>query len=398
MAAPCAERRSVWVTGAGVYASSGSGSRFWSGLLEAPQAGHSRVVEADLDLADLLDVKQLRRFRRHSALGVAAARDALIHAGIGDALPVDTAVVVGNAMGDMGQVVEESETLRAGYVNRLSSVFAAQFVPNAPAAAISLVFGLRGHCEGITTACASATHAILSASRLIAHGYADVAIAGGAESPLFAALHAGLLHAGVLAPDGVLRPFDRDRSGFVLSEGAAMLVLESEEHARARGARPLARVVGGAVRNEAFHLIAQRRDGSGAADCMQAALADACLDSGEIAAVSAHGTGTVSNDLTEALGLAATFPAVPPVIAVKGATAHCAGASGAIEVAVALECMARRTLPPTQGLRDIDDAIGVDVVTRERPWTPGPVLLNSFGLGGHSTSVVVSPVELPANG
>lgn len=393
MTASLPERRTVWVTGSAAYASSGSRSDFWPGLFQAPPAGQSRRVDAELGLEELIDVKQLRRLRRHSALGVAAARDALHDAGIDGRPPSSTAVVIGNAMGDMGNVVEEHAVHTAGYVNRLSSVFAAQFVPNAPATAIAIAYGLSGHIEGVTAACASGAHAILSAARLIAHGYADIALAGGAESPLFDALNAGLLHAGVLAPDAVMRPFDSQRCGFVLSEGAGMVVLEASEHARARGATPRATVLGGAVRGEGFHLIAQRRDGSGVATCIEAALCDARLSAADIVAISSHGTATVSNDVTEARGITHVFPHPPPVIALKGATAHCAGASGAIEVAAVVECFSTATLPPIQGHVSTDEEIALDLVLTPRPFTPGPTLVNSFGLGGHSTSLVIAPPD-----
>jgi 3-oxoacyl-[acyl-carrier-protein] synthase II len=189
------------------------------------------------------------------------------------------------------------------------------------------------------------------------------------------------------------RPFDRRRDGFVLGEGAAVLVLEAAEHARRRGASILAEMPGGASTADAHHITAPHPDGDGAERAIRAALADAGLTPADVGYINAHGTGTDLNDRTEAVVITRVFgPGQPPVSSVKGTTGHALGASGAIEAAVGVLAIDYGELPPNIGLMDQDPEIDLaDIVTERRSWSPAPVISNSFGFGGHNTVLVITP-------
>jgi 3-oxoacyl-[acyl-carrier-protein] synthase II len=265
---------------------------------------------------------------------------------------------------------------------------------NAAAAAISIKYGFSGQVTTPVVACAAGSQAVLDGLRQIQWGYADVAIVGGAEAAARATAREGFRSARALSTSGYARPFDRDRDGFVMGEGAAILVLEAAEVAEARGATPLAEVLGAASTADAYHVTAPHPDGDGAERAIRLALQDAGLTPGEIAYINAHGTGTDLNDRTEGLVIARVFgDRQPAVSSIKGTTGHGLGASGSIEAAVVVEAIRRSELPPNVGLVNQDPEIPLNDIIREaRPWEPGPVISNSFGFGGHNTVVVLAPV------
>jgi 3-oxoacyl-[acyl-carrier-protein] synthase II len=265
---------------------------------------------------------------------------------------------------------------------------------NAASAAVSMRHGFRGPCETVATACATGTHAIGSAARWIQWGLCDAVIAGGSEASMTAvAIHAfGNMKA--LSRSGVSRPFDERRDGFVISEGAGVLVLEEWERALSRGARILGEILGSASLADAHHITAPAPGGLGAIRCMRRALEDAGLEPSAIGHINAHGTSTPLNDAAEATGIAEVFGSPGPIVtSTKGVTGHALGAAGALEAAAVLLSMEHGLIPPTDGLEQIDPELPpIDLVRKEpRPWQPAPSISNSFGFGGHNGSLVIGP-------
>jgi len=271
---------------------------------------------------------------------------------------------------------------------------------NAGAAAISMRFGFQGPCETVVTACASGTHAIGNAARLVATGRCDVVISGGAEAAmtptgeLEAIGVAAFGNMTALSTSGWSRPFDRRRDGFVLAEGGAALVLEEYEHAKARGAHIYAEVLGAASTADAHHITAPTPGGAGAQGCIELALEDANLEPDGIAHVNAHGTSTPLNDLAEAEAIEKVWGLPgPPVTSIKGVTGHSLGAAGAMEAVACALTIERRLIPPTVGYQQPDPEIHLDIVAgAAREFVPGPIISNSFGFGGHNGCVIIAPL------
>jgi len=268
-------------------------------------------------------------------------------------------------------------------------------MPNAGAAAVSMRTGWHGPCETITTACAAGTHAVAAAARLVAAGRCDAAIGGGAEAAMTPVGMTAFTNMTALSADGCSRPFDARRNGFLCAEGAAALVLEELDHARRRGARVYAELLGAGSTADAYHITAPAPGGAGAATCMELALADAKVSPGELGHINAHGTSTPLNDLAEAQAIAKVFGVPgPPVTSTKGVTGHALGAAGAIEAVATTLAIVKRLIPPTAGYEVPDPEIPLDVVHGDaRPWEPAPSLSNSFGFGGHNGCLVIGPVS-----
>ena len=236
---------------------------------------------------------------------------------------------------------------------------------------------------------------VLDGLRQIQWGYADAAVVGGAEAAAIRSAREGFKAARALSPSGFARPFDVGRDGFVMGEGAAILVLEAAEFAQARGAIPIAEIVGAASTADAYHITAPHPEGEGAERAVRLALEDASLDPSDISYINAHGTGTELNDRTEGAVIARVFGEDQPAVSsIKGTTGHGLGASGSIEAAVVVDAIRRKELPPNVGLNEQDpDILLNDIVREPRPWEPGPTLSNSFGFGGHNTVIAFSPVK-----
>ena len=397
MAEPFPKRR-VAVTGLGILSCCGSGlDAFFGGLCGPAPAGPHTVV--GYDPTAYFDAKEARQTDRFAQLSIASAAMALDDAGEIGTDPLRSGVVYGTGVGGLETLQEQIGALIEKGPRRVSPRLVPMMMANAGAAGISMRFGWTGPCETVVTACAAGAHSIGNAYRLIAYGRCDAVIAGGAEAAMTpvggrpAVGEVAFANMTALSTSGVSRPFDRRRDGFVLAEGAATLVLEELEHARARGARIYAELLGAASTADAHHITAPSPDGTGAVACMELALADAGLSPGEVAHVNAHGTSTPLNDLAEAQAIRKVFGAsAPPVTSIKGVTGHALGAAGAIEaVAVALT-IDRRLIPPTAGLEEVDPEIELDLVRQPRPFEPGPVLSNNFGFGGHNGCLVLGPV------
>ena len=266
-------------------------------------------------------------------------------------------------------------------------------MPNAPGAAISMRYGLKGPNETICTACAASTHAIGYAARMIAWGMIDACVTGGSESaggPIGLASFGNMT---ALSTAGISTPFSPDRDGFVLGEGAAVFMLEEWESAVARGATIVGEVLGAASNADAHHITAPAPGGTGAIACMQLALADAGLSPADIGQINAHGTSTPLNDAAESAAVTAVFGAsAVPVTSTKGVTGHALGAAGALEAAALLLSFEHALIPPTANTTVLDEGFEIDLVMgAARPWSPGPAMSNSLGFGGHNGSIILGP-------
>ena len=390
------ERRRVAIVGLGVVSCAGTGlEAFWQGLNSTPPEGERRVHDFDpLPFYD--NPKEARRADRSQQMATASATMAIEDAGDLTSDPARCGVIYATGVGGL-QTFEEQVLVhdRKG-ARRVSPFMVPMIMPNAPGAAISMRFGLQGPNETITTACAASTHAIGYATRLIQMGYADVIVSGGAESVMSPVGTAGFQNMTALSSSGRSMPFDKDRDGFMMTEGSATLILEEMESAKARGVHIYGEVLGSGSTADAHHITAPAPGGDGALRCMQLAIEDAGLSSNDIASINAHGTSTPLNDAAEAEALSKLFgDNGPPVTSTKGITGHALGAAGAIEATAVLLSFIHKQIPPTSGFTTPDPEMAeFNLVTGSpQDWEPGPSMSNSFGFGGHNGSIVLAPTE-----
>lgn len=388
--------RRVAVTGIGVVAPAGIGKEaFWSGLL-SPAPNGFRQIE-DWDPSPYFDnPKEARRSDRVSQFTLAAAAEALEQAGEISADPARRGTFVGTGVGGIGTLEEQIEVRLSKGERRVSPFLVPMMMANAPAATISMRYGWQGPCENTVTACAAGTHAIGNAARMVADGRCDVVMAGGAEAPFTPTAVAGFGNMTALSNSGDSRPFDANRDGFVMAEGAAILVLEAWELAEARGATILGEVLGSASTADAHHITAPSPGGVGAVTCMQLAMDDAGITPEQVRHINAHGTSTDKNDAAEAEAVAKVFgtdDSGPLVTSTKGITGHALGAAGALEAVAVLLAMQHGKVPPTAGLTERDPELPPINIVEGGPadWEPGPALSNSFGFGGHNGTLVLGP-------
>jgi len=391
--------RRVAVTGLGVVAPCGVGKEaFWAGLLgpgivtPAGEPATRAVYLESWDPAPWYDSpKEARRADRVEQFATAAAAEAFAQAGELGVDPARFGTIFATGIGGLATLEEQVENRLTKGDRRVSPFLVPMMMANASGAAISMKYGLQGPNETVCTACAAGTHAIGYAARLIAWGRCDAVVTGGSEAAATATSLAGFTNMTALSSTGVSRPFDVARDGFVMGEGAAVLILEEWQQAVARGAAILGEVLGAGSNADAHHITAPSPGGAGAAACMRLALDDAGIDAAAIRHVNAHGTSTPLNDAAEAEAVVKVFgePA-PPMTSIKGVTGHALGAAGALEAAATLLSFERRLLPPTANTIVVD--LGIDVVCGEpRPWEPGPTMSNNFGFGGHNGSVILAP-------
>src|SRR5829696_3752499 len=386
--------RRVVVTGIGVVAPCGIGKdAFWDGLLRpSDQTGPTRAVAGFDPTPWFANAKEARRADRFQQFALAAAGMAVDDAGgepPGD--PGRKGVIVATGIGGLNTLEEQIQIRLEKGERRVSPFLVPMMMANAGAASVSMRYGWQGPCETITTACAASTHGIGYAARLIAWGRCDAMLAGGSEATLTPTAVAGFRNMTALTTSGVSMPFDIKRDGFVMSEAAAVVLLEELESARARGARIFGEILGSASNADAHHITAPAPGGTGAVACMEQCLADAGLTTADIRQINAHGTSTPRNDQAEADAITKVFGRPgPPVTSTKGVTGHALGAAGALEVAAVLLSMEHKVIPPTMGTTELDPEMSIDLVTGDpRPWEPGPTLSNSFGFGGHNGCVAV---------
>ncbi len=386
--------RRVAITGLGVVAPCGIGQEnFWSGLLGQQFTGGKWTTITDWDPLPFFDnPKEARRADKVEQFALAAAAEAFTQAGDVNVDPARFGVILGTGIGGLGTLEEQVQIRLEKGERRVSPFLVPMMMANASGAAISMRYGLQGPNETICTACAASTHALGYAARLIAMGRCDAIISGGSEAAATPSSLAGFNNMTALSSSGQSRPFDKERDGFVMGEGAGIFVLEEWDHAVARGAKILGEIVGSASNADAHHITAPSPGGRGAINCMRLALDEAGLRSDEIVYVNAHGTSTPLNDAAEAAAMTAVFPHRPIVTSIKGVTGHALGAAGALEVASILLSFEHKLIPPTAGTTNLDDDVTIDLVLGSpRPWEPGPTMSNNFGFGGHNGSIILIP-------
>jgi 3-oxoacyl-[acyl-carrier-protein] synthase II len=348
------------------------------------------------DAADYLSPVEVRRLDRSHALAIGAAADALGRCGeLPD--PARRAVVCGIGLGAASTYEEQVSGLLGQGVRGVSPLTIPMVMPSSVAALLSLRLGFQGPCVTVSAACASGAAAIAEGVELLRRGAADIVLAGGVDSlvnygAMCCFMRLDAMSRNVGCPELASRPFDSDRDGFVMGEGAGFVVLQRLEDVCPPGPEPLGLVLGHASTADAHHLVAPSPDGAGAVRCMELALADAGVQPRDLAHVNAHGTSTVLNDRAEAAALTSLFAGYcPPVTAVKGSTGHMIAGSGAVEAIVSLLSLRHRLIPPVAGLRTIDPAFELDIVQdKPRQGAPGYALSNSFGFGGANTALVLA--------
>jgi 3-oxoacyl-[acyl-carrier-protein] synthase II len=398
--------RDVVITGVGAVTPLGVGART---LHERWSAGNSGIQDgeapcADFDPTDHMSAKQARRADRSTQLAIAAGTEALADAGWEDGLPYDPELigcVLGTGIGGIATIEENHEQLRGDGPNSVSPLAVPLMMSNAGSAALSLQHDLRGPVFSVVSACAAGSHAIGTALRMIQHGEAEAVVTGGSEAPLTPLSRACFEKMGAISPSGVSRPFDARRDGFVMGEGAGVIVLESGDGARARGAKILGTLRGYGSTGDAHHITAPHSEGRGGARAMQVALRDAGVDPDEVDYINAHGTSTQLNDRAETMALKTVFgdrAGKVPVSSTKSAIGHLLGAAGAVEAVATVLALRDRVAPPTIGWEEADEGLDLDYVPGsaraiEMDNGRSPVALsNSFGFGGHNASLCLEAV------
>jgi 3-oxoacyl-[acyl-carrier-protein] synthase II len=393
---------SVVITGMGAVTPLGVGA---DPLIDRWSAGECGIEDgfarcSDFEPTDFLTRKEARRADRFTQLAIVAGEEALRAAGWDEELPYPAqriGCIVGTGVGGLGSLEKQEDVLRDRGPQAVSPLAVPLLMGNAAAAAIAMRHGLHGQSFGVMSACAAGAHAIGTALRSIQSGEADAVVTGGAESALTGIAVAAFAAMGATSPSGISRPFDARRDGFVMGEGAGVLVLESREGAERRGAEILGEVLGYAASSDAHHLTAPEPTGRDAGRAIGLALDDAGVGPEDVDYVNAHGTSTPLNDRTEteALKLALNGQAErTPVSSTKSAIGHLLGAAGAVEAIATIEALRRDIAPPTIGWSERDPDLDLDYVPDEaRPLErrsngqgPEPLvaLSNSFGFGGHN--------------
>jgi 3-oxoacyl-[acyl-carrier-protein] synthase II len=385
----------VAITGRGVVSSLGEGAdEFFDAVIE----GRSGIFEGlsacrDFDAERWLDPRAARRMDRFTQLGLVASLQAGAEAAVSDCDPERVGVLLGTGVGGLTTLQEQCTSFLERGERGVSPNFVPMMMPNAAAGQVAIHLGLRGPGFSVASACATGSHAIGEGMRMIERGAADVVLAGGTEAALTTLCIAAFRRMGALSSDGQSRPFDARRDGFVLGEGAGVLVLEREEHAAARGAKVYGRVVGYGASNDAFDMVQPDEGGLGAQVAMRAAIEDAGASTGDIDFISAHGTGTPFNDRIETLAIHAVFgDSPPPVSSTKSAIGHLLGAAGAAEALVCVEALRRGIMPPTINYEEPDPDCDLDYITEGARPAPGIrlALSNSFGFGGQNACLAIA--------
>ncbi|GAA1619487.1 beta-ketoacyl-[acyl-carrier-protein] synthase family protein [Catellatospora bangladeshensis] len=407
---PASAARTATITGMGVFTPVGRDlDQFFdalcvgrSGIVNPPE-GHptfgavdAAAIAPPIEAIEVLPPLAARVVDRFLLMALAAADDAIRDAKIEigtDVDPYRVGVVVSTGVGGMSTYEQQSFGWQARGGNAVSPLLYPGFLPNMASARIGIKYGIRGFSSSISTACAAGAHAIAEALRLIRDDECDVVICGGSEAPfggtgVAAFGNARALAAGWADPAHASRPFDTRRNGFVLGEGAGIVVVESAEFAQARGARRYADLIGWGATTDAYHPTMPRPDGEAAAQAMRKALRSAGLAPGDVKYVNAHGTSTKLGDQVESTAIRAAFGDSPAVSSTKGVTGHLLGAAGAIESIATVLAVERGMMPATANLEEPDPLCDVDHVVKTRIGPVGAALSNSFAFGGHNVSLV----------
>jgi 3-oxoacyl-[acyl-carrier-protein] synthase II len=349
--------------------------------------------------------KEARRMDRFTQFAMAASLEALADSAlaIDDANRHRVGAIIGTGIGGIGTIQEQIEVMVAQGPTRVSPFLIPMMLPDTAGGLLAIHLGIRASNLAVVTACATGTNALGEAAEVIRRGQADVMFAGGAEAAIVSITMAGMASMTALTtrnddPTRASRPFDLDRDGFLMGEGGAVLVLESLEHARQRGARIYAEVVGYGSTNDAYHITAPAENGVGAVACMRMALDDAGLQPESIDYINAHGTSTPLNDKNETAAIKTVFGEqayATPVSSTKSMTGHMLGASGAMEALICVKALAEQTIPPTINYETPDPDCDLDYVPNQvRQAELRYAMSNSFGFGGHNATIVLGrPTE-----
>ena len=411
-------KKRVVITGLGAITPVGNtAADFWQALL-AGKSGIGPITRFDAAEYDakiagevkgfeptaFIDKKEARRMDRFTQFAIAAAKMALDDSGI-DLEKADKSRIgsfVGSGIGGMDTLHEQYKNLFEKGPNRVSPFFIPMMIANMAAGQVSIAFGLQGPSSCVVTACATGTNCIGDAMKVIQRGDADVMVAGGTEAAISPAGMAGFCSMKALstrndAPEKASRPFEKDRDGFVMGEGSGIVILESLEHALARGARIYAELAGYGTNADAYHVTAPAPEGAQAARCMELAIKDAGLQVTDVDYINAHGTSTPLNDKNETLGIKALFGDHAKNLAVssiKSMTGHLLGAAGGIECVATALTVANDMMPPTINYDTPDSDLDLDYVPNQaRAKVVRVALSNSFGFGGHNAALLVKKFE-----
>ncbi len=394
----------VVITGVGAVTPLGCGAAVFH---DRAISGESGIVDGlglclDFDPEATLGRKESRRTDRFTQLACAAAQEALDQAGWGDAVPYDptrVACIMGTGVGGLGTLERSHHLILSEGPLSVSGLMVPMMMANAAAAAIAIRHGFRAESYAVISACSAGTQAIGAGWRALQTGEVDAVVVGGAESATSPLVQAAFLNAGALSPTGKSIPFSSQRDGFVLGEGAGVLILERKQDAHDRGAVILAEILSYAASTDAFHITAPEPTGSGASRAVTQALDRAAVGPADVSYINAHGTGTALNDAAELVALGTSFGeqlARVPISSTKAATGHLLGAAGAVEAIATVMALHTRRLPPTAGLQDVDPALvpAGHLLQSSPVHATRPIgISTSFGFGGHNAVLVLAAGE-----
>jgi len=403
--------RRVVVTGLGLISPLGNSvQESWSNCVE----GRSGISKTTVDLEGMpvkvggriknfdptqyIDSKDVRRLDTFVQYGVSAGIQALEDAGIDDNINKDrVGLNIGSGIGGLDSIEKNKDILDKKSFKRVSPFFVPGSIINMTPGYLSILKGYTGPNLSIVTACASSNHSIGTSARLIAYGDADIMVTGGSEMATTPLGVSGFLASRALSkcsdPKTASRPWDKDRDGFVLSDGAAILVLEEYEHAKNRSANIYAEVIGFGMSSDAYHMTAPSADGTGAASSIARALSDADIKESEIDYINAHATSTPLGDLAECNAVKSTFDKPPPISSTKSMTGHTLGAAGAIESIFSIMSILNNIAPPTINLNNPDEGCDLDFISNEaRDMQIDISLNNSFGFGGTNSTLIFKSI------
>lgn len=416
-------RKRVVITGLGAISPLGNDvDSLWQGLI-AGRSGVDYITHYDtsehktkfaalvkaFDGVALFGAREVRRIDRFAQFALAAAMQAVQDARleINDDNRDRIGCVIGSGIGGISTLFEQVQVYNQRGPSRVSPFLVPMMIPDSAGGMIAIHLGVRGPNMAVVTACATGTNAIGEAAEIIRRGQADVMLAGGSEAGIIPIAMAALNSMTALStrnedPQGASRPFDLHRDGFVMGEGAGILVLESLEHAQARRAPILAEVLGYGSTNDAYHISAPAENGAGAASCMRMALNDAGLSVADIDYINAHGTSTPLNDKSETAAIKTVFGETAyriPISSTKSMIGHLLGASGAIEALICVKVLQEELLPPTINYETPDPECDLDYVPNQaRRASVRRVMSNSFGFGGHNAAIILGKFEAAQGG
>jgi 3-oxoacyl-[acyl-carrier-protein] synthase II len=411
-------RKRVVITGAGAISPVGNTLPDTMDALIAGKSGAAPITSFDasmlktrfaaevkgFDASKHLGTKDARRLDRFAQFALVSTMEAISNSGLNvtDDNRDRIGVLVGSGIGGVQTLYEQLDIFNSRGADRVSPFLVPMMITDSAAGNIAIRFGLRGPNMSISTACATGSNSIGEAVEMIRRGAADAMVAGASEAAVVPVAMAGLNVMTAIStrnddPERASRPFDKDRDGFLIAEGGAVVILESLEHARARGAKILCELTGYGTSDDAFHISAPAENGAGAAISMKLALKDAGLQPGEISYINAHGTSTPLNDKSETLAIKSVFGETSykiPISSTKSMTGHLMGASGSLEAAICVELFKHDMLPPTINYETQDPICDLDYVPNQaRAAHPKHIMSNSFGFGGHNATLIFTRFE-----